>query len=176
MDFEKLRSDSQNKTLGGLIDEIAAGLDALARIEDTLYRRSESGTDSIGSHFRHNLDFVNSFLNGIEGGQIDYNNRERDVIVEADRHYAAGQFIFAIRRLIALTPEMLERAVIVRSEIDANAWHISSVSREIEFLLSHTVHHYALIAGKLRASEVEISAGFGVAPSTLQYWKQKKAA
>jgi hypothetical protein len=48
-------------------------------------------------------------------------------------------------------------------------WCRSSVSRELQFLLSHTVHHYALIAMTLRAAGVELDEELGVAPSTLAY-------
>ena len=42
----------------------------------------------------------------------------------------------------------------------------------MQFLLSHTVHHYALIGAILRLSGVEPPAGFGLAPSTLRHQQQ----
>jgi hypothetical protein len=67
---------------------------------------------------------------------------------------------------------MLSRPVSVRSEIDDEVWHSSSVMREFEFVHSHTVHHHALVAEKLKAFGLEVSDGFGVAPSTLKFWAE----
>jgi hypothetical protein len=48
--------------------------------------------------------------------------------------------------------------------------------RELQFLLSHTVHHYALMALILRLQGFNPAAEFGVAPSTLQHWERAAAA
>ena len=45
----------------------------------------------------------------------------------------------------------------------------SSVSRELQVLSSHTVHHFALIAVTLRAHGVHMDPDFGMAPSTLRH-------
>jgi len=45
----------------------------------------------------------------------------------------------------------------------------SSVSRELQVLSSHTIHHFALIAMTLRLHGVEMDPDFGMAPSTLRY-------
>src|SRR5437588_542470 len=51
----------------------------------------------------------------------------------------------------------------------------SSISRELQALSSHTVHHFALIAMTLRMHGVETDADFGMAPSTLRYLASKTA-
>lgn len=158
-----------------VVGELERGIEAISRLDDLVYRKAANGTGSVGGHFRHNLDFVNSFLNGISEGRIDYNKRERDVRVEEDRQYACEKLIFAAKRIDSLTAELLERFVMIRSELDRNIWHASSVSRELEFLLSHTVHHHAMIAEKLAGFEIAVGGNFGVAASTLDYWKQNAA-
>ncbi len=45
----------------------------------------------------------------------------------------------------------------------------SSLGRELQFLVSHTVHHYALIAIASRMQGIWPKESFGVAPSTLKY-------
>jgi hypothetical protein len=72
-----------------------------------------------------------------------------------------------MRRLERLEPETFDRIVMVRSEINEDFWYASSVAREIEFLHSHTVHHYAVIA-RLMPDSVKLNK-FGVAPSTLRF-------
>jgi len=156
-----------------LIDELTRGARLIERIEDSVYCRKANGTGSIGGHFRHNLDFAHSFLNGIRDGKIDYSRRARDVRTEENRFYAVERFAQTIRRLSGLETDFLQRKVWVRSEIAAEIWHQSSAARELEFLHSHTVHHHALIAEKLAFFGVKAADNFGVAPSTLKFWEQQ---
>jgi hypothetical protein len=51
----------------------------------------------------------------------------------------------------------------------------SSLSRELQVLSSHTVHHFALIAVTLRAHGVQMDPDFGMAPSTLRHLASKTA-
>jgi hypothetical protein len=61
-------------------------------------------------------------------------------------------------------------------EGDERPWTHSSARRELQFLLSHTVHHYALIAMICRQYGVGVEEDFGVAPSTLKYRRQMAQA
>jgi len=159
-----------------LIDEFTRGARLIEQIGDSVYCRKANGTGSIGGHFRHNLDFADSFLNGIGNGEIDYTHRERDQWTEENRFYAVERCALAIRRFNHLEPDFWRRKVWVRSEIAAEIRHRSSAARELEFLHSHTVHHHALIAEKLAFFGVNVTDNFGVAPSTLKFWEQQNAA
>ena len=46
---------------------------------------------------------------------------------------------------------------------------LSTWTRELAFLYSHTIHHYSLIAIATRSLGVFIHEDFGVAPSTLKH-------
>jgi hypothetical protein len=167
---------TQNGLVERLIDELIRAADLIQKIDKETFVKSANGTGSVGGHFRHNLDFATSILNGISEGKIDYERRGRDVKVETDRQYAVEKYIEVIRRVIGVSPDDLNKAVLVRSEINETCWHRSSISRELEFVLSHTVHHHALISEKLAFFGIETSPDFGVAPSTLKYWEQQKIA
>jgi len=160
-------------------------IDLLARIDDGHYNggneaaRTNGGT--LGGHFRHCLEFVNCFLAGAETGKIDYNLRKRDRLVETDRRHAADEFLRAINRLekLAANAPPAGSSLLVKpediSEPDgADFWCASSLERELEFMQSHTIHHYALIAFKLRAMNFDVPPEFGVAPSTLRYWATER--
>lgn len=166
-------TESYEPLAAAVIRELNRGVKLLKTIEAETYSASRTGTGSIGGHIRHNLDLVNCVLNGIAERRVDYGRRERDVRIETDRAYAAEQIRFAIRRLSALTPEIIRGPILVRSEIDEDAWLHSTAARELEFLHSHTIHHYALIAERLQAANLRVDREFGVAPSTLKFWKQK---
>jgi len=153
----------------------------LEQIDDGLYlcapgRISKSG---VGGHLRHCLDFYDSFLRGVETekpGRIDYDHRERNELIEKDRLAAKAKIAATIIQLRNLSVEN-QQPLLVKLEggqaQDASAWSSSSVNRELQFLFSHTVHHYALIALLLRVQGFEPAADFGVAPSTLKHWQAK---
>jgi len=175
MRFKETVQPSAIPLLLAVIDEMTRGIEMISAVDDLVYKRVANGTGSIGGHFRHNLDFVTSFLNGIAEQQIDYNRRERNLLIETDRKFAIEKFEFAIARLQQLSGNILERFVYVRSEVDPTYWLPSSLLRELEFLHSHTVHHHALIREKLASFGVAAEMEFGVAPSTLEFWKQTTA-
>ncbi len=127
----------------------------------------------IGSHVRHCVEHYESFLAGWRSGKIDYDARARDVRVECDRGHALNRIQALIAALRELQEQEEERSVKVKQDSSAAhaaaAWSHSTVRRELQFLVSHTVHHYALIAIILRLHGLEPHADFGIAPSTLKY-------
>lgn len=166
--------ESQGHLIESVSNEFGHAIRLIKSLEDDLYAGTAEDRGSIGAHFRHNLDIGANFLNGLETGTIDYGSRERDERVEKNRLYAVQRFEQLIYRMKALPNETLETMVMVRSEIDPSLCHISSVARELEFLHSHTVHHHAMIAEKLRSLGVNVSADLGVAPSTLRFWAEQR--
>lgn len=169
-----INNNSNTKLLDRIVEEFERGIKLLDQLSDEIYLKTDTGVGSIGAHIRHNLDFANNFLKGLNTGKIDYNLRNRDIEIERSRHYAKERFLFVIRGLRNLSDQDLNRGVLVCSEIDESNWHSSSGNRELEFLHSHTVHHYALIAEKLNSYGIKVSPDFGVAPSTLRFWASQK--
>lgn len=165
--------DQQPIALQKLKDELLKVIDIVAAVGDQNFRRVANGTGSIGGQFRHNLDFVNSLLNGNDDGCIDYNKRERDIRVEENREFAVLRFREAIDRLSGVSQRQFSKSVLVRSELDPAMWLPSSFAREAEFVHSHTVHHHALIREKLAGYGIATTETFGVAQSTLEYWEKK---
>lgn len=157
-----------------LVEEIEKSVQVISRLDDTAFRRP-GRSSSIGAQFRHNLDVVNTFLNGVRVGRIDYTRRERDARVERDRYYAIERFDGAMSRLLDLSPAMIRSMVSVRSEIDPSMWLASTAIREMEYVLSHTIHHHALIAERLAGLGLDLESNFGVAPSTRDYWSRMAA-
>lgn len=159
------------------------GVDLLSEIDDAVYTKAENGAfadgGAVGGHFRHCLEFVNCFLAGIENGRVDYDSRTRDHRIETMREYALAEYTRTVQELKNLAPASAGKSLFVKPEDAAGGedfWCASSIERELEFLNSHTIHHYALIAFKLRAFGFPVAAEFGVAPSTLRFWAREKAA
>ena len=103
---------------------------------------------------------------------IENERRARDVRVDSDGEYAQTRITATMVALQELMPDL--SAMVMQAGQDSPHWTVTSFERELQFLLSHTVHHYALAALMLRTQGVEPGKEFGVAPSTLAYWRQVK--
>lgn len=156
------------------------GLALLGSIDDVLYARPEPRIRSsgVGSHFRHLLDHYDRFLDGAGSGRVDYDSRQRDKETESRRLRAVARVEVVRAALLALDAACAERPLTVRLDAGNPAGGppplaASTASRELQSLLSHTVHHFALIAAVLRLSGHEPGSDFGVAPSTLRHWREQ---
>jgi uncharacterized damage-inducible protein DinB len=161
----------------GLLQQATA---LIGRTDDRAYNAllPASPRGSVAGHLRHVIEFYQCFLTGCVTGSVDYNQRARDLRIERDRNYAGEQSANVVARLREYSLANGERVLTVALEgttAPTVSWSSSSVLRELEFLQSHTVHHYALIAMLLRLQGIEPGAEFGVAPSTLEYWARESA-
>jgi hypothetical protein len=152
------------------------------RLSDEAYATTPPGfaPHRAGAHLRHVLEFYQCFLDGVESFHIDYDARRRDERIEHSRAAAAAA-IRSIMATLETAPALRREAILwVRME-DADASPVSecfmesSVSRELQVLSSHTIHHFALIAMTLRMHGVAMDFDFGMAPSTLRYLAGKTA-
>lgn len=155
------------------VDALQQALDLLPFLTEAQYceRLPTCFNASIGGHIRHNVDHYLSFLAGFTIGVIDYEARVRDTRIETDRDYALNVLGSICDRLQTLPA--VNKSLRIRMENtddgDVSAWGESTARRELQFLMSHTIHHYALVAVSCRILGVEPHPDFGVAPSTLRY-------
>lgn len=153
--------------------EQAASL--IAELDDTGYTlpMTAYGSGSIGQHMRHILDHYQA-LSSCQNDIIDYDQRRRDNPVESEKTLAIAE----IRRQLALLPSLHDRPVRVRSEVSPDSCQVeevgSTLKRELLFVTSHAVHHFALIAMLLRLQGMVVPASFGVAPATLTHQRQQR--
>jgi len=122
----------------------------------------------VGNHLRHILDFHNCLLNGLVSNRINYDARQRDERVATDRHFAAQKIRLLIRSLDNDARLIEDREVLVQAE-GSEEWLRSTLSRELQALSSHTIHHFALIAIILRLHGIHLDPDFGMSPSTLRH-------
>lgn len=133
----------------------------------------------IGGMVRHLLDFYGCFLAGYEDGRVDYDARRRDLALEREVPVARDRIREVIAELQRLSSADGGRPLLVRAEDvgpGESQWAPSSIGRELTFLLSHTVHHHALIAAMLHRAGVQAPDGFGVALSTLAHEQSRRAS
>ena len=162
-----------------LLEQLVAFLE---RLSDAQYRHVDERltTASIGGHVRHVLDHYRLFLAGLPAGEVDYDARERDTAVELECAAAAAAAGIAAQGLRAVPAAHLGRPLRVHQQgayqpgrFDACE---SRADRELLFLQSHTVHHFALVALLARAQGLQPPARFGVAPSTVTWLESRAGA
>ncbi len=149
------------------------------RLPAAVYAASirEAGGQRIGAQMRHVLEFYSVFLDGYEPAQVDYDARPRERAIETDPLVAVRRIDELIHRFDQIRGLPAGFLLRVRAE-DArigDGWLLSTAGREMQFLRSHAIHHFALIAFLLRALGVPVEADLGVAPSTLRYQASEAA-
>ncbi len=170
----------QNKT-SFLIDQFTGTLDQAAKFVENLKDREfadETDNGSVGTHFRHVLDFVFLFLDGIKTGKINYDRRDRQTGIESDRLRTIERIRCAANELKNKPPAAFDKKIelcLENTELadSEGLWCETSVLRELEFVRSHAIHHFALIGAKLKERGIKYDERFGIAPSTLAFWKKK---
>lgn len=149
------------------IDLLRQGMALFERLESAVYAgEGEAHGRSIGAHLRHVLDHYDAFLTGLTSEEVDYDARARGTAVEVDRREGLRRVADVEARLNRITASDLDRRLQIREEASDS---LSSARRELQFLQSHTVHHWAIIALLLAQQGIETPSRFGLAPSTLRY-------
>lgn len=157
------------------------GIVLLESLDDDLYRLAPPGLPAggVGPQVRHVLDYYRCFVRDVDAGRVDYDRRERDPSIETERGVALVRWRELVDDLGSVEPRA-DATLWVKADADPSLpddsqWTASTVRRELMFLASHTVHHFALIAITLGAHDVRVPPGFGVAPSTLQHWARTQS-
>lgn len=130
---------------------------------------------TIGQHVRHILEFYQSALNGFETKVVNYDNRERNLLIETDTKTA-------IQVIDEICSKLKEGNIDIQMILEGNFCAEeekqikieTSFLRELAYCLEHSIHHQALI--KVGLLEVKclnfIDDTFGLAPATIRYRKQ----
>ena len=105
-------------------------------------------------------------------GTISYDLRERDQRIESETAYCQVKikeiidFLDGLDQEDALHFEVNYADHIIRTS--------SCLTRELIHNIEHVIHHLAIVKIALLQyhSEIQLPPSFGVAPSTLRYWKE----
>jgi len=158
-----------------VLEALAQGESLLAQIRDGDYTRKVpvAFNASIGGHYRHCLDHFRSLLDSAMDGDLNYDHRERDTLIEKDRFAALNATRELREGYERLDPAFLMRALAVtcKTSYSTSGSQVSpsTIGREIMYSVAHAVHHYALIGVMGGVMGLKMPPGFGVAPSTLKH-------
>ncbi|MGB0743135.1 MAG: hypothetical protein ACPGSB_01290 [Opitutales bacterium] len=169
---------NDNRLLSILRECLRQESDLVDLLSEDDYKADAPGRyrSSVGKHIRHNLDHFTAFFAGLDAGRIDYETRQRNQEVESSTTHCK-ELIHEFLEQLAHLETASYRGIRVRLEdgapLEQAVWVDSSIERELQFLLGHTVHHHAIIAMILGQRGIEMPEGFGVAPSTQRFEKEK---
>lgn len=155
------------------LSEIKALLLQLSNAQYT-YSSKLLSDATIGQHVRHILEFYQSVLKGIDTKVINYDLRERNLLVETDRDVAI-QIINDINAVLAL--DIQDELFILEGNFSSEPGNKTQIQttlfRELAYCLEHSIHHQALIkVGLIELNSVSfIDETFGLAPATIRYKK-----
>ncbi|HCA58097.1 MAG TPA: hypothetical protein DEP46_08965 [Blastocatellia bacterium] len=168
---EQRKISATDQLLAELRIELAAAIVLIERLDDAIFTEPSGRNGSIGAHFRHNIELVKALYDGVESGRVDCAARSRDRTIETDRSAAIDALHALIERGRGFASLDVSTPLTVVSETVPGLDIASSFGRELEFAISHTVHHHALIAERLREMCVGIDPMFGVAAATRRFWE-----
>jgi uncharacterized damage-inducible protein DinB len=155
--------------------------DVIRAMSDEQYTRKPVGvvSSNVGGHVRHCLDHVEALLAGIARGEVDYDRRQRGTEVETSREAALDVIRRQERQLLTFPRHSecwpLRLSALVSSCLPPTETE-TTVGRELAFVLSHTVHHNALIAVMALILGVPVPDRFGYAPSTIAHLEKTACA
>lgn len=151
-----------------LLDELESLLIEVApKVYGARFATDVSG--SIGEHIRHCLDHVSALLTADPSTTLSYDRRHRGTAVETDPAEALRQIQELKGALNAWSARSLDEPIRVTSMISSSSdamtgW--STLARELAFVVSHTIHHHAIIGVLLAVHGHAVPERFGHSPST----------
>lgn len=130
--------------------------------------------ERVGPHLRHVIEHYEALLTAPEARLVDYDHRPRDRSVETDPALAAQRLSALIATLEPLqaTRQAGEALTVgFRVGLDGSEFSLipSTLARELHFVASHAIHHYALIRTALLDLRIAVPEHFGKAPDTVRF-------
>ena len=151
------------------------GLVFLGRLSNEVYARPLGGvfTGSLGAHYRHILEHFLCLIEGIRTGEVNYDQRRRDPLLETSFMQARLVTEKLMDEFCDLSPDSLQQECLVSYRVgygDGGEEAVpSNVAREIMFCVGHAIHHYAILKLLCAGAGIDLPYEFGIAPSTLKH-------
>lgn len=155
------------------IEVIRQLTDLLKQLSPSEYTKSLCvlNGSSIGQHTRHVVEFYQCLLSGKALGVIDYDARERNLLLENDLNFTI-EVLEKIENSIISIKNLNETILLSVSYCTENQDFIeTNFMREMVYLVEHSIHHYALIRIGLQENfqDISIPKNFGIAYSTIRH-------
>ena len=127
----------------------------------------------VGAHLRHVIEHYEALLSPAKAGCVDYDQRPRDRELERRPDVARARLEALQARLLQWTDTPLGAPLQVRGlgglAGDFDFVVESSWGRELVFVASHAIHHFALLQAHCQQHGIPINTEFGRAPATVAH-------
>ena len=168
---EALRIAALTEPIVALLDELAQ---VVASLDARQYAQKPVGVmpSSVGGHVRHSLDHVRALLASTATGELNYDHRDRGTRIESDPQAALEEIAALTAQLRRVPPSCCEMTLSLSMKLMADRdalMFTTTFPREAGYVLSHTIHHNAIIGAMVRTLGGTPAATFGYAPATLAY-------
>ena len=171
----QVHTHSEQHPLLQFNDEVLA--QALALVAAHALPQGPRLAGPVGAHLRHVIEHHEALVFPTAPGVVDYDSRVRDRRVETQPALAALRLLALRQALAGWQVESLNQPVHVRGLAGSTgAWPFvmpSTRGRELAFVASHAVHHFALLKAHCEQIGLNLPAHFGVAPATVAYQLQQ---
>jgi len=148
--------------------------DSITRLSNEQYTRPcrTLMSNTIGQHVRHIIELFQCLEKGYISGKIDYENRKRDTVIEANKEIAC-----ALLQQIFSSLDKPNKELLLAASYDDHSDEPVIIStnylREVAYNLEHAIHHMALMrVGIAEVSDIVLPENFGVASSTIKHRRQ----
>jgi hypothetical protein len=156
-------------------------LDQAARLIEAHRATCSAGyREPVGVHLRHVIEHYEALLKPTERGVVDYDRRARNPEVERDPGVALAR-VQALQRALGSWTHAASAQPLLVVGIGGTqgdfAYRVPSTgARELAFLASHAVHHFALLRRHCEAQRIALDPDFGRAPATVAHDRQRNPA
>ena len=165
--------DSKTLLIDGCLNCIAQCDQILSIVSHDNYTDGSRNSSSIGAHVRHILDRFQCFFAGLTDASIDYDARKRDPEIEQNLEAATFAVASLARRVEQLRDSSVgDEPISVKESVLSSSPSVgvsSSAERELMGLITHSIHHLAIIALLAKTFGYQLDSDFGKAPSTIVY-------
>src|SRR5688572_3768920 len=119
--------------------------EVLSGLADTEFKRPIPvlSNSSVGQHTRHIIEFFQTLLNSYETGLVNYDKRQRNLLLETNLDVALQELSNLCDDLVADDKQMLLTGTY--SNDDQAITVNTTYHRELVYNLEHTIHHVAMI-------------------------------
>lgn len=142
----------------------------LENITPTAYQQPivEMSNSTIGKHTRHFLECYQCLLGQAVTGEICYDNRERNTLLEENPQVALAVLEDIVDKIRQVD---LSQQFILKTSLPTEAPITTNFNRELLHNYEHTTHHLALIRVGLTLLGLgdDIPENFGLANTTIQH-------
>ena len=156
--------------IAAIIQNLNRGVNLLNTIDDNQYGNNSTAPyySSIGVHMRHILDVFDCIFRGLESGEVDLSDRQRNELAETRVNFGIHYFEEIIKKLEGIRGKDLNQMIAVKDDLGMGMETANyTLAAALIQAHSHAIHHFASIGYIISHLGISLPDGdFGYNPTT----------